>query len=301
MICLKTFHFPTPDQDWNFFVSGRPEFSTKSWRSCYNSAYPFMLFRQRGLPDPFEFGSITVFCGNNGSGKSTLLNVISETLGLARTSPYNRSDFFDDYTRLCDYTLGCDVPPQSRIITSDDVFDRILDIRRLNEGVDDQRNVLLKDFVENRGDGADASLHGLSDYERWRRVWDARNKNVTGSAFVRSKLIRNVEERSNGESALCFFVDAIADGGLYLLDEPENSLSPQNQLELKYFLEDCVRGHGCQFILSTHSPFLLSLCGAKIYDLDETPVKTKKWTELESVLAYQRFFRENESRFSKPD
>ena len=31
------------------------------------------------------------------------------------------------------------------------------------------------------------------------------------------------------------FVDLIQENALYLLDEPENSLSPQNQLQLKYF------------------------------------------------------------------
>jgi predicted ATPase len=93
------------------------------------------------------------------------------------------------------------------------------------------------------------------------------------------------------------FVDSIADDALYLLDEPENSLSPSNQIELKYFIEDCVRNHGCQFIISTHSPFLLSLNGAKIYDIDSEPVETKKWTELECVRVYQQFFEENRFKF----
>ena len=72
---------------------------------------------------------------------------------------------------------------------------------------------------------------------------------------------------------------------------------PSNQLELKYFIEDCVRNHGCQFIISTHSPFLLSLKGAKIYDIDSEPVRIRKWTELECVKVYREFFRENEFKF----
>ena len=63
-----------------------------------------------------------------------------------------------------------------------------------------------------------------------------------------------------------YFTEKILDGGLYLLDEPENSLSPQKQLELLQFLEDSVRFYDCQFIIATHSPFLLSLKGARIYD-----------------------------------
>ena len=100
----------------------------------------------------------------------------------------------------------------------------------------------------------------------------------------------NVRELSNGESALKYFTEKIGENGLYILDEPENSLSPVRQLELKKFIEDSVRFFGCQFIISTHSPFLLAMPGTKIYDLDETPVSVKKWTELENVRVYREFF-----------
>ena len=183
------------------------------------------------------------------------------------------------------------------VITSDDVFDRVLDIRRVNNGIDNKREDLLREWLESNSDDADTTLHGLDDYERWKRISDARNKNKTQSQFIRSRLIRNVQERSNGESSLALFVDSIADDALYLLDEPENSLSPANQLELKYFIEDCIRNHGCQFIISTHSPFLLSLKGAKIYDIDSNPVETRKWTELDCVRVYKKFFEENEHKF----
>ena len=106
-----------------------------------------------------------------------------------------------------------------------------------------------------------------------------------------------MQERSNGESALAYFVDAIRDDALYLLDEPENSLSANNQLQLKYFIEDCVRHHGCQFIISTHSPFLLSIEHATIYDIDATPPTQKRWTELASVRTYFDFFMEKEWEF----
>lgn len=46
-----------------------------------------------------------------------------------------------------------------------------------------------------------------------------------------------------------------------------------------------------KFIISTHSPFLLSLKDALIYDLDEEPVTTKKWTELENIKVYYNFLK----------
>ena len=64
------------------------------------------------------------------------------------------------------------------------------------------------------------------------------------------------------------------------------------------FLEDAVRFFGCQFVISTHSPFLLSMKGARIYDLDEDPVDVKKWTQLENVRAYYQFFKEHEDEFT---
>ena len=83
-----------------------------------------------------------------------------------------------------------------------------------------------------------------------------------------------------------------------MLDEPENSLSPAKQQELLRFLEDSVRFFGCQFIIATHSPFLLSMRGAKIYDLDEEIVDVKRWSELENVRAYYEFFKKHEEVFA---
>ena len=94
-----------------------------------------------------------------------------------------------------------------------------------------------------------------------------------------------------------YFSEKIKDDGLYLLDEPENSLSPKKQLELLKFLEDSSRFFNCQFIIATHSPFLLSMNGAKIYDLDEETVDVKKWTELENVKIYNEFFQKHQNEF----
>ena len=293
MIYLETFSFPTEDDEFAYLF---PK-TGKNVLTCYTSKYPFGLYSGRGFPDKIDFGDITIFCGNNGSGKSTMLNVIAEKLGIKRASPYNRTDFFDDYASLCKFTLEERISPDSRVITSDDVFERVLDIRRINSGIDTKRDSIINEWVELRSGDTDTRLHGIDDYDRWKQVREARDKNISQSQYIRSRLMRNVAERSNGESALSLFVDSIHDNALYILDEPENSLSPMNQLELKYFLEDSVRHHGCQFIISTHSPFLLSLKGARIYDIDSNPVKISKWTQLPCVRVYKEFFDENSFSF----
>lgn len=52
-------------------------------------------------------------------------------------------------------------------------------------------------------------------------------------------------------------------------------------------------------IITSDSPFLLSMKGAKIYDLDEDRVDVKKWTELENVRTYYEFFKKHGSEFEK--
>lgn len=199
---------------------------------------------------------------------------------------------------MCTYQLEKAVPLESKLITSDGVFEKVLDIRRINDGVDRKRSDLIKEYIEENSSGAEPNrLQGLDDYERWKRVSDMRNKNRSQSRFLKENLMRNIQERSNGESALSYFVDSIQENALYLLDEPENSLSPQNQLQLKYFIEDSVRNYGCQFVISTHSPFLLSLKGAHIYNIDETPPAERKWTDLECVKVYHDFFIEQNDKF----
>lgn len=123
----------------------------------------------------------------------------------------------------------------------------------------------------------------------------ARSK--TQSKYVRNNLMDNVREHSNGESAFLYFTEKVKENGLYLLDEPENSLSPDRQQELVEFIENSARFFGCQFVISTHSPFLLSMRGAKIYDMDEDPVDVKRWTELSNVRTYYEFFRRHEAEF----
>ena len=63
------------------------------------------------------------------------------------------------------------------------------------------------------------------------------------------------------------------------------------------FLEEEARFFDCQFIIATHSPFLLSLRGAKIYDFDGDPVDVKRWTQLNSVKAYFEFFEAHRREF----
>ena len=261
-------------------------------RKCYDSFYPFQVLSKHALTG-ISFEPITILYGGNGSGKSTALNVMAEKLRLERDTLYNRSSFFEDYTDLCTYDVEEDIPRHSRIITSDDVFDYMLNLRSINEGIDAKREEVFQDYLDAKY--ANYKMNSLADYENIKKMNLARRR--TQSKYVRENLADNIREHSNGESAYQYFSEKITEDGLYLLDEPENSLSPARQQALVQFLEESVRFFGCQFIIATHSPFLLSMKGAKIYDLDADPVQARPWTELPNVRAYYDFFKKHENEF----
>jgi predicted ATPase len=120
---------------------------------------------------------------------------------------------------------------------------------------------------------------------------------MSASQYVKQKIGEEVRTYSNGENGFRYFVDAIQPGGLYLLDEPENSLSPEMQLQLTQYLLSMARFYQCQFVIATHSPFILSIPFAKIYNMDEMPVKTCKWTEYDNVRVYYEFFKQHSDEF----
>ena len=288
MVYLRRFSIPS--------LGAREGYTNDIKRRCYNTVYPFGVFELKELP-ALTFEPVTILCGGNGCGKSTLLNVIAQRLGVNRSAPYNRSNFFDDYVSMCRCET-CGEPSaltDGRIITSDDVFDYLLNIRTLNESVDAKREELFEEYTDAKH--AKYSFRSMADYEDLKKFVDAHRR--TQSAYVRERLAANIPERSNGESALAYFVDAVKENALYLLDEPENSLSAERQLELVQFIEDSARFYGCQFVIASHSPFLLSIRGARIYDLDAEPVDVKRWTQLPNVRVYYDFFNLHKEEFSR--
>ena len=284
MVYLSTFKFPHVELEYDFIMGQK--------RTCYDTYYPFQVLSKHNLLR-LDFEPVTILYGGNGSGKTTALNVIAEKTGLLRDTLYNRSNFFEDYTKMCSYEEELKIPEGSRIITSDDVFDFMLDLRSINDGISRKRDELLEEYLDIKY--SNFRVKSLEDFDHLKKVVSSiRN---TQSGYIRKNIKDNVREHSNGESAYLYFADKIRENCLYLLDEPENSLSPEKQQELLKFLEDSARFFGCQFVIATHSPFLLSMKGAKIYDMDEETVDVKLWSELKNVRAYYEFFKKHEREF----
>ena len=281
---LKNFNLPDETQEY--------EIENSDIRRIFNTYYPLKIFPKRNF-NHINFNDITIFCGGNGSGKTTLLNIISEKLNALRKSTFDKGVHFKKYVDVCQCEMTYQEPEEIKIITSDDIFDYLLDIRAINANVNRTKEKLSKEWLEQKFNENEISF---KNYELLKDSVDS--KKHTMSKFIRDRLSNNnMTEWSNGESALMYWEREINENGIYILDEPENSLSADNQLKLKQFIEDSVRFYNCQFIISTHSPFLLNLLDATIYDLDSTPVKTKKWTEINNVKIYHDFFKEHENEF----
>lgn len=299
MIYLSEFNLLTQWKEEEHFDSFR--------RTCFSNYYPFRFFPNR--LERLEFDEITILCGSNGSGKSTLLNIIAEKIKLKRNTPYNKTYFFDPYVERCYCRFNVferedvrDLMSVSRIITSDDVFNSIIDVRERNENLDFKRRAIFHEKTEYDHLVKDITPRGFNadDPESVKKYIDYCDMTrMSASQYVKQKIGEEQRTYSNGENGFRYFVDAIQPGGLYLLDEPENSLSPEMQLQLTQYLLSMARFYKCQFIIATHSPFILSIPHAKIYNMDEYPVKICKWTEYENVRVYYDFFKQHESDFQE--
>lgn len=293
---LERFTLPDASAEDRFRLS----YPAQLEMQCYghNNVYPFGIFPQIGL-DRLDFAPLTILAGSNGSGKSTILTLLAEKLGLRRVAPANRTPCTEPYLALCRVGLHRDkaLPADSRIITSDDVFEYMLDLRAINDGVADRREGLFAEY-DRLSDPRHPGwvMRDLDDYDELKRHNEARRS--TKSAYTARRMRQTeIKSGSNGENAFYYFTQQIRENALYLLDEPENSLAPARQRELAAFIEDSVRFYGCQFIISTHSPFLLAMRGAKIYNLDANPVCDCRWTELDHIRDFHAFFAEHEGEF----
>lgn len=95
--------------------------------------------------------------------------------------------------------------------------------------------------------------------------------------------------KSHGQSHMAFFKNRFAREGLYLLDEPENALSPVRQIDLVRTLHRFAARGDTQFIIATHSPILLALPGAEIFSFNASPIRKVEYEETDYYRIYRDF------------
>lgn len=291
---LESFTFLTLEKEEDFcFKKANSDSGDTLDFNTVSSKYPFRTLSSHGL-FKIEFEPVTILFGDNGCGKSTVINLIAAKLEAKRKAEGNSSVLFFDYLRLCEFKMF-NKPESISCISSDSIFEKILAVRNENDEIRNKRAYAKEEYDEGRYNSSDFRPQSLDDFEKLKRINQARS--LTKREFIRRSLLDPVETYSNGETALNYFTEEIKDNGLYLLDEPENSLSPSNQIQLADFLFSQARFYHCQFVIATHSPFLLAIPSAKIYEIGEKETKVKKWTELDGVRTYFDFFMSHEKDF----
>ena len=282
--------------------------------------YPFRVLSGIGL-FRLDFEPITILYGGNGSGKSTALNVISQKLHIERKSAYNSGELMDAYVNLCSFETDMrwtgeefsitghrsgryDIGEISCMITSDDIFKALLQDRVSREQTLMKSRMLSdKAGAIKLGRWADFKFSRHLDLEtgenvqQYKDAVEIRKKSV--SQYLRDKLGKEEPGMSNGENSFVYMSELLQNEGLYLLDEPENSLSPEMQLKLSDLLGYMARYNNSQIIMATHSPFLLSTPNAKIYNLDGAPACVSQFEDLEAMRMYYDFFKSIRDRFEK--
>jgi len=251
--------------------------------------YPYHVFADK-TEKFILFKPITVLCGNNASGKSTLLNIIANKLNLegkeyCACNKYSITPYFSDFVNECGYELGEDesgrrftkIPEKSRYIKSEDILYEIKKIQ--------QEEILADGYI----------------YEHVRKGMPKDGVNLLRSSkemYKQMEYMKFAQEKySNGETTMQILEDCLEMDALYLLDEPEVSLSPANQVLLAERINQMARLLHCQFIISTHSPFMLGSLNAKIYNLDSKDLDVVKWTELDNIRYFYDFFDKHKCEF----
>jgi predicted ATPase len=120
------------------------------------------------------------------------------------------------------------------------------------------------------------TMHGFFTYLE-------KNPSTSGRDDVR------FHDMSHGESFLELAVNRFRGRGLWVLDEPESALSFSGCLSLLGVLKDLLASGESQVIMSTHSPLLAALPGARILEVGPWGLRPQSWEELDLVDSWRSF------------
>lgn len=318
MVYLEQFRFPDEDTEFDWLsppdgAGGRlVNYDTVGY---YADVYPFRQTTSMGLMS-LDFEPITILCGGNGSGKSTVLNVIARKLHADRSALYNNSHQFEAFVNLCQYTSSetlageetfgghrslqkYDIASITKVITSDDIFNWMQEHRLQNDRRMHKSYFVAEEYRnKNKGElPRHLNLetgYNVTEYKRGLAM-----RKMSFNQYMKSSVGKLERGFSNGETALMRLSETLENPGIYILDEPENSMSCEFQMRLADMIQYFARNNRCQFIIATHSPFLLAMQGAKVYNFDAEPVTVANWWETENVRLYFELFEQYRDKFLK--
>ena len=200
---------------------------------------------------------VTFFVGENGSGKSTLIEALAISQGFNPEGGTKNFCFSteDSHSELCDYL-------------------------RVARGVLRPRDGF---FLR-----AESFYNVASDIDRMDR------EPGPGMPVILSYGGVSLHRQSHGESFLALAENRFGGHGLYILDEPEAALSPTGIIRLMRIIKRLLFS-GSQFIISTHSPMLMTFPEAEIYLIREDGIESVPYKETSHYRTTLRFLQNPES------
>ena len=119
-------------------------------------------------------------------------------------------------------------------------------------------------------------------------------KNLEEWAFSDSEMLKyfggkSLITQSHGQSLMSYFQSRYNLKGLYFLDEPETALSPSSLIELLNLLIKISQQGHAQFIIATHSPFLMACPDARIYSFDTRVIEPIQYEDTQYYKIYKNF------------
>ena len=235
--------------------------------------YPFSVPALADLTKLSFDTPITIFVGENGSGKSTLLEGIAKS---CRAINIGLLDSMEQDDTLVDcYPMKPVFHPvrrkQTCFLRSEDFINFI---HRMHQLKKEMRTSLDDVDRKHARPGSYSHLLERSVYQNSLQALEQR-------------YAHDLTKRSHGEGYLDFFKARLQNNSLYFLDEPETPLSMQNLLTLATMIQEGVANES-QFIICTHSPILMAMPHATIYEFSDR-VASIAFEEVESVQMLKQF------------
>jgi len=221
---------------------------------------------------------VTFFIGDNGTGKSTLIETLAFRLQLPHMdgSEYSKRAF-EAAVKLAPY-----LELAFNINRPVGFFFRAEDFGDYMNSIDRSDAVLHSQLKELEGEVPDHIIQEMKDNANYQIY------------HMRKNFGQELNSFSHGEAYLKIIQEKVRSRGIYILDEPEAALSPAKQISLIYHILDHLKSHMSQFIIATHSPILMSLPQATIYEINEEGMER---TELE----YTEHYRITKSFLNNPE
>ncbi len=248
-------------------------------RPLQGRTYPFTIGPLRQLETLTFPTPITIFIGENGTGKTTLLESLVQGSNMISLIPedYGAFDHVADFASHFRFTWS--KKTRKGFYLKSQSF--ITYIRQLTT---------MKHEAKEGLDRIKRDMAGKSAYTQAL----ASQPHANTLHALQGLYGEGLDKKSHGEGYLELFKSRLKPGGLYLLDEPELSLSPMRQLALIAMIKDMVR-QDAQFILITHSPILMAMDGATIYDFNTDQVSRTTYEDIEHVSLTRDFLNDPQS------